>query len=139
MKHNLTEETVKTPIVRRRFRVSVDIETTINAAPDTAAERAQFYQAFVQRLLAHPKILDQLLRGSAVDALKEAQRMIAVEYGWDRIPEQQLLQPIIVQLGPAAQASFLEETEAGIPVIYFDGYETAVKQWSMKELDEEKE
>jgi hypothetical protein len=65
--------------------------------------------------------------------------MIAVKYGWDRISEQQLFQPIVDQLEPAAQASFLEETEAGIPVIYFDGYEAAVKQWSMKELDEEKE
>jgi hypothetical protein len=51
----------------------------------------------------------------------------------------QLLQPIIEQLEPAAQAYFMEETEAGIPVIYFDGYEATVKQFRMKELDEEKE
>jgi hypothetical protein len=126
-----------TPIVRRRFRISVDVETTINAASEDTAERAQFHQAFVQRLLAHPKILDQLLRGSAVDALKQAQRMIAAEYGWDRIPEQQLLQTIVEQLEPAAQAYFIEETEAGSPVVYFDGYEATVKQWSMKELDKE--
>jgi hypothetical protein len=31
----------------------------------------------------------------------------------------------------------LEETKAGIPVIYFDGYEATAKQWSMKELDKE--
>jgi hypothetical protein len=130
---------VKSPIVRRRFRISVDVETTINATSDDAAERAQYYQAFVQRLLATPKILDQLLRGSAVDALKEAQKMIAIEYGWNRISEQQLLQPIIAQLEPAARAYFMEETEAGVPVIYFDGYEATVKQFSMKELDQAKE
>jgi hypothetical protein len=60
---------MKTPIVRRRFRISVDVETAINAASDDTAERAQFHLAFVQRLFAHRKILDQLLRGSAVDAL----------------------------------------------------------------------
>jgi hypothetical protein len=130
---------MKTPIVRRRFRISVDIETAINAVSDDAAERTQYYQAFVQQLLANPKILDQLLRGSAVDALKEAQKMIAIEYGWNRTSEQQLLQPIIAQLEPAVRAYFMEETEAGIPVIYFDSYEATVKQFSMKELDEEKE
>jgi hypothetical protein len=30
-----------------------------------------------------------------------------------------------------------EETEAGIPVIYFDGYGATVKQFRMKELDEQ--
>jgi hypothetical protein len=130
---------MKSPIVRRRFRISVDVETTINAASDDTAERAQYYQAFVQQLLANPNILDQLLRGSAADALKEAQKMIAIEYGWNRVSEQQLLQPIIAQLEPAAQAYFMEETEAGIPVTYFDGYEATVKQFSMKELDQEKE
>jgi hypothetical protein len=97
---------MKTPIVRRRFRFSVDVETTINAASDNTVEREQFLQAFVQRLLAHPKILDQLLRGSAVDALKEAQRMIAVEYGWGRISEQQLLQPIVVQPSSVMERSW---------------------------------
>src|SRR5437763_1633260 len=128
---------MKFPIVRRRFRISVDVETTINARPDDTAERVQYYQAFVQQLLAHPKIVDHLLRGAAVDALKGAEKMIASEYGWDRISEQQLLQPVIEQLEPSAQASFMEEVEAGIPVYYFNGYEATVKHWSMKELDGE--
>ncbi len=130
---------MQSPIVRRRFRISVDVETTINAAPDGTPECVQSYQAFVQRLLAHPKLLDHLLRGAAVDALKGAEKMIASEYGWDRISDQQLLQPMIEQLEPAAQTFFIEEIEAGVPVYYFDGYEATVKQWSMKELDGEKE
>ncbi len=130
---------MQSPIVRRRFRISVDIETTINAAPDGTAERVQSYQAFVQRLLAHPKSVDHLLRGAAVDTLKRAEKMIASEYGWGRISDQQLLRPMIEQLEPAAQAYFIEEIEAGVAVYYFDGYEATVKQWSMKELDGEKE
>jgi hypothetical protein len=128
---------MKTPIVRRRFRIMVDVETTINTAPDGIAERTQYDRAFIQRLLAHPKILDQLLRGSAVDALKEAQKMIASEYGWGRISDQQLLQPILAQLEPGAQAYFMEEIEAGVPVTYFDDYEATVKQFSMRELDDQ--
>src|SRR5205823_9703852 len=119
---------MQSPIIRRRFRISIDVETTIKAAPDDTGKGIQYYQAFIQQLLAHPKILDQLLHSSAVDALKGARKMIALEYGWEKISDQQLLQPIIDQLEPAAQAYFVEEIEAGIPVYDFDGYEATVKQ-----------
>ncbi|MBO0795067.1 MAG: hypothetical protein J2P36_29530 [Ktedonobacteraceae bacterium] len=121
--------------IRRRFHISVDIETTINATPQERPEHVPYYQAFVQRLLAHPKILDQLQRSTAADALKGAEKMVALEYGWDKRSDQQLLQPLIEQLEPAAQAYFIEEIEAGVSVYYFDGLEATVKQWSMAELD----
>lgn len=130
----------KSPLVHRTFRISVDIETTIAASPDETSgscpEHVQFHQALVQRLLAHPKRLDQLLRSCAVDALKGAEKMLAVEYGRDRASDQQLLQPMIEELEPSAQAYFMEEIEAGVSLYYFDGYEATVKHVCMKELDE---
>ena len=59
--------------------------------------------------------------------------MLAVEY---RVSDQQLLQPMIEELEPAAQAYFMEEIEAGVSVYYFDGYEATVKRVYMTELDE---
>ncbi len=127
----------KPPLVHRTFRISVDIETILTASPGETSgscpEHVQFHQALVQRLLAHPKLLDQLLRSCTVDALKGAEKMLAVEY---RVSDQQLLQPMIQELEPAAQAYFMEEIEAGVSVYYFDGYEATVKRVYMTELDE---
>lgn len=81
------------PLVRRTFRISVDIETTIMALPDETSgsnrEQVYFHQALVQQLLAHPQQLDQLLHSSAVDALKGAEKLLA---GVDQGAEQHLLQ-----------------------------------------------
>src|SRR5207249_2053204 len=71
----------------------------------------RYHQAFVQHLLAHPPALCQLLRSSAVEALLPAKKMLEAEYGWGRISDQQLLQPLIAELEPAAQAYFTEELE----------------------------
>ena len=126
------------PIVRRTFRLSVDIETTLNAEADETTpshpEQAQFRQAFVQQLLAHPTVLDQLLRASAVAALKSAQKLFSLEYGWDRVSEQQLIQPLIEKLEPAAQAYFTEEFEDNTTVYYFDDYQATIKRFNMTEL-----
>lgn len=126
------------PIMRRAFRLSVDIETILNAEENETAtshpEHAQFYQALVQQLLAHPTILDRLLRASAVTALKSAQKMFAAEFGWDRVSEQQLLRPLIEELEPAAQAYFTEELEDGKTVYYFDGYQATIKRFNMTDV-----
>ncbi|MBO0795953.1 MAG: hypothetical protein J2P36_34095 [Ktedonobacteraceae bacterium] len=125
-------------LVRRTFRLTVDVETTLNAEPEETLpshpEHKQFHQALVQQLLAHPTVLDQLLRSSAVTALESAQKLFAAEFGWDRVSEQQLLQPLIEKLEPAAQAYFTEELEAGITVYYFDDYQATIKRFNMTEL-----
>ena len=126
------------PIIRRTFRLSVDVETTLNIEADETApvhpEYTQFHQALVQQLLAHPTVLDQILRASAVTALNSTQKMFAAEFGWDRVSEQQLLQPLIEKLEPAAQAYFTEELEDGVTVYYIEGYQTTIKNISMTEL-----
>ena len=125
------------PIIRRTFRLSVDVETTLNIEADETApahpEYTQFHQALVQQLLAHPTVLDQILRASAVTALNSTQKMFAAEFGWDRVSEQQLLQPLIEKLEPAAQAYFTEELEDGVTVYYIEGYQTTIKNISMTE------
>jgi hypothetical protein len=89
----------------------------------------------MQHLLAHPPALRHLLRASAVEALLEAQKLLEAEYGWGKTSDQQVLQPIIAELEPAAQAYFTEELEDGATVYYVDGYEATVTQFSVAELD----
>jgi hypothetical protein len=131
------------PRVCRTFRISIDIETTIDlesgglASPQASVSRYQ--QAFVQGLRAHPEILRQLLRAYAVDALNEARKLLEAEYGWGRASEQQLLQPLIAELSPAAQAYFTEELEEGASAYYFECHKTTVKGFRMSELDAEME
>lgn len=126
------------PVVRRTFHLSVDVETTLYAEADEATpshpEQTHFQQALVQQLLAHPTVLDQLLRASAVTALSSAQKLFTAEFGWGRVSEQQLLQPLIEKLEPAAQAYFTEEVEDGRTVYYFDGYQATIKRFNMTEL-----
>lgn len=131
------------PRVCRTFRMTIDIETTIDpesqglASPQAFGPRYQ--QAFVQGLLAHPEILRQLLRAYAVDALNEARKLLEAEYGWGRASEQQLLQPLMAELSPAAQAYFTEELEEGASAYYVECFKTTVKQFRMSELDAERE
>jgi len=128
------------PRVCRTFRITIDIETTIDpqshdkAPPQVSGSRYQ--QALVQGLLAHPEVLRQLLRAFAVDALKPASKLLEAEYGWGRASEQQLLQPIIANLEPAAQSYFTEELEEGASAYYFEGCEATAKRFGMIELDE---
>lgn len=132
--------TTTTPfLVRRTFRITVDVETTVKAPPrerlGDGKTHERYYQALVQHLLAHPPTLRHLLRASAVDALLEAQKLLEAEYGWGKTSDQQVLQPIIAELEPAAQAYFTEEVEDGATVYYVDGCETTITQSSVAELD----
>jgi len=131
------------PRVCRTFRITIDIETTIDpesqglTSPQAFGSRYQ--QAFVQCLLAHPEVLRQLLRAYAVDALKPASKLLEAEYGWGCASEQQLLQPLMAELSPAAQAYFTEELEEGASAYYVERYQTTVKRFHMSELDAEME
>jgi hypothetical protein len=131
------------PCVCRTFRISIDIETTIDPQSHDLAflppEGPRYQEVLVQSLLAHPEVLRQLLRSFAVDALKPASKLLEAEYGWGRASEQQLLQPIIEELEPAAQAYFTEELEEGASAYYFECYQATVKRFGMIELDEEME
>ena len=114
--------TTTTPsLVRRTFRISVDIETTVMASPremmSDGKTHERYYQALVQHLLAHPPALRDLLRASAVEALLEAKTLLEAEYGWGKTSAQQVLQPISAELEPAAQAYFIEELEDGATVV----------------------
>jgi hypothetical protein len=128
-------------LLRRTFRLTVDVETIVTAEPreplGNGPEEKDYHQALVQHLLAHPAVLRQLLRSSAVEALLPAKQLLEAEYGWGRSSEQQLLQPLIAELEPAAQAYFTQELEDRATVYYFDGYEATIKQFEMTEVGEE--
>lgn len=128
------------PLLRRMFRITIDIEATIDpASPDCAPhlrEGAHYQQALVHGLQANPEVLRQFLRALAVDALRPASKLLEAEYGWGRASDQQLLQPIIAELEPAAQAYFTEELEDGARAYYFECHEATVKRFGMIELDE---
>jgi hypothetical protein len=64
-------------------------------------------------VFSDPDVMRRLFRPSAVDACLPAKQMLEAEYGWGRTSEQQLLQLIIAELEPAAQAYFTEELEDG--------------------------
>jgi len=131
--------TITSSPVRRTFRISVDIETTLMTYPRERLgddpEQDRSYQALIQHLLAYPSALRHLLRASAVQALLEAQKLLEIEYGWGKTSDQQVLQPIIAELEPAAQVYFTEELEEGANVYYLDGCEATVTQFSVAELD----
>lgn len=131
--------TTTPPLVLRTFRIIVDIETTVMASPrerlGDGKTHERYYQALVQHLLAHPPALRHLLRASAVEALLEAKTLLEAEYGWGKTSDQQVLQPIIAELEPAAQAYFTEELEDGATVYYVDGCEATVTQFSVAERD----
>jgi hypothetical protein len=128
-------------LVRRTFRITVDVETFVTAepyeTPGNGSEEERSHQALVQQLLAHPAVLSQLLRSSAVEALLSAKKLLEAEYGWGRISEQQLLQPLVAELEPSVQASFIEEVEDGVTVYSFDGYAATIKHVRMTELGQE--
>ena len=131
------------PRACRTFRITIDIETTLDPKSHDLAshspEGSRYQQALVQGLLAHPEVLHQLLRACAVDALKPTSKLLEAEYGWGRASDQQLLQPLIAELEPAAQTYFTEELEEGASAYYVECYKATVKRFGMIELDEEME
>jgi hypothetical protein len=130
------------PLVHRTFRITIDIETTIDPESHDFAphppEGTRYQQVLVQGLLEHPEVLRQFLRALAVDALTPARKLLEAEYGWGRASDQQLLQPIIAELEPGAQDYFTEELEEGASAYYFECNAATVKRFGMIELDEKK-
>jgi hypothetical protein len=131
---------IHSPQVRRAFRITIDIETTIDPESHALAphppEDLGYQQAFLRGLLVRPEALRQLVRAVAVDALAPTIKLLEAEYGWGRISDQQLLRPIIAELDPAAQAYFTEELEDGASAYYVACYGAAVKRFAMVEIDE---
>ena len=129
------------PLVRRTFRMTIDVEASIDPesygfSPQLPQE-AGYQQALVRSLVAHPEVVRQILRSIAVDALTPSRKLLEAEYGWGRGSDQQLLQPIIVELEPAARAYFTEELEDGASAYYIECYSAAVKRFDMIELETE--
>ena len=132
---------VSSPLIHRTFRITIDIETTVNAEPDEpldcSPEHVHYHQALVQRLLAHPQLLNHLLRCWTVEALGPASKLLKAEYGWGPGTDQPLLQAAIAELEPAAQDYFTEELEDSFRAYCFDGYETTIKGFHLTPLDGE--
>jgi hypothetical protein len=130
------------PLVRRTFRMTIDVEASIDPESYDLApqlpEQSAYQQALVRNLLAQPEVLRQLLRSVAVDALTSGKKLLEAEFGWGRGSDQQLLQPIIEELEPAARAYFTEELEDGASAYYIECYGAAVKRFGMIELEAER-
>jgi hypothetical protein len=65
------------PVVRKKFRVTIDVEATLVAGPRSgelppALESVPHTRAVMERLLAHPDLVDRLLRCQAVEAARQA-------------------------------------------------------------------
>jgi hypothetical protein len=133
---------VETPVVRKKFRVTIDVEATLASGPQremlpSSPEEVAHTEAFTERLLAQPELLDRLLRRRAVQVARQAGKALEAEYGWGEISEDGLLEPIFAGLEPDARAYFTEELEDGVSVYYFDGYDATVERVSVAEIDEE--
>jgi hypothetical protein len=72
-----------------------------------------------------------------LDALGPARQLLEAENGRGLGTDQRLLQPLIAELEPAAQACFTEGLEDSARMYYFDGYEATIKQVGMTEVGEE--
>jgi hypothetical protein len=137
---NEVAEYIDYPVVRKKFRVTIDVEATLAAGPQgevlpPSPEDVSHTKALVERLLAQPGLVDQLLCCRAVEAARRAGRALEGEYGWGRTSEHELLGPIFAELEPATQAYFTEELEDGVSAYYFDGYGAIVERASITEID----
>jgi hypothetical protein len=80
-------ESIDYPVVRKRFRVTIDVEATLASGPQggvllTSPEGVLHTKALVERLLAQPVLVDRLLRRRAVEAARRAGKALEVEYRW---------------------------------------------------------
>jgi hypothetical protein len=138
---NGPSELAETAIVRKKFRVTIDVEATLASGPQggtlpPSQEGVCHTEALTERLLTKPELVDRLLRCRAVEVAKQAGNALEVAYGWGETSEYELLGPIFAELEPDARAYFTEELEDGVSVYYFDGYDATVKRASVAELDE---
>ena len=133
---------IEYPVVRKKFRVTIDVEATLTAGPrggelPPAPENVPHTRALMERLLARPELVDRLLRLRAVDAAKQAGKALEVEREGSGASEDELLGTIFAELEPEAQAYFTEELEDEANEYYFDGYGATVERVSMTEITEE--
>lgn len=127
------------PIVRKMFRVTIDVEATLAAGPPSgelppAPESEPHTRAFMERLLTQPELVERLLRCRAVKAARQAGKALEIKYGWGGDPEDELLGPIFADLEPDARTYFTEELEDGASAYYFDGYGATVERASIIEI-----
>ena len=109
-------ESIEYPVVRKTFRVTIDVEATLAAGPrggelPPAPESVPHTRAIMERLQAHPELADRLLRSRAVDAVKQAGKALEIEHKQSGASEQELLGQIIAKLDPDTRAYFTEEME----------------------------
>jgi hypothetical protein len=128
------------PIVRKMFRVTIDVEATLasgsqGGVPYSSPEDVSHSKALIERLLAQPELVDQLLCCRAVEAARQAGKALEAEYGWGRASEHELLGPIFAELESEARAYSTEELEDGVSANYFDGYGATVERASVTEID----
>jgi hypothetical protein len=138
---NGPSELVETPVVRKKFRVTIDVEATLASGPQggmlpPSPEGMRHTEALTERLLAQPELLDRLLRCRAVEVAKQAGKALEAEYGRGETSEDELLGPMFAELEPDAQGYFTEELEDGASVYYFDGYDATVERASVAPIDE---
>jgi hypothetical protein len=124
--------------LKRTFRINIDIEVAFHASPRAEAgpsAQESYYNELIQALLAHPDVLTKLQRAHAVDMLGSAKRVLASDYGWERHPEQQLLEPVMADMTPAARQYFAEELEDQVSFYCIDDIaETSIKRCTLTEL-----
>jgi hypothetical protein len=133
---------IEYPVVRKKFRVTIDVEATLTGGPrggalPPAPENVPYTRALMEQLLVQPELVERLLRCRAAEAARQAGKALEVEYGWGRTSEHELLGPIFAELEPDAQAYFSEELEDGASGYYFDGYGATVERISMTEISNE--
>ena len=135
-------ESIEYPIVRKRFRVTIDVEATLAAGPrggelPPAPERVPHTRALMELLRAQPELVNGLLRSRAVEAVKQAGKALEIEHRQRGTSEHELLTQISAALDPDARAYFTEEMEDGASEYYFDGYGATVERVSITEVEEE--
>ena len=135
-------EPIEYPIVRKRFRVTIDVEATLAAGPRGGElppdpESVPHTRALMELLQAQPELVDGLLRGRAVDAVKQAGKALEIEHRQSGASERELLEQISVALDPDARAYFTEELEDGASEYYFDGYGATVERVVITEVEKE--
>lgn len=135
-------ESIEYPIVRKKFRVTIDVEATLAAGPrggelPPAPESVPHTRALMELLQAQPEIVDGLLRSRVVDAVKQVGKALEIEHRQSGASEHELLEQISAALDPDARVYFTEEMEDGASEYYFDGYGATVERVSITELEEE--
>lgn len=134
-------ESIEYPIVRKKFRVTIDVEATLAAGPrggelPPAPKSVPHTRALMELLQAQPELVDGLLRSRAVDAVKQAGKALEIEQRHSGASEHELLEQISAALDPDARAYFTEELEDGVSEYYFDGYGATVERVVITEVEE---